>query len=130
MSKVLLGVIGAMAVSGYAFYYLSVAPLKVENQELFEENAALELSIQTQRETIRRIEENIQKTQESLNKLTQKNQQYEQEQAEYLDVFRRHSLAQLASAKPGLVEKRVNNGTQEVFNAIEADSKRISNLNN
>ena len=88
------------------------------------------LSIQTQTETIRRIEENIQKTQESLNKLTKKNQQYEQEQAEYLDVFRRHSLAQLASAKPGLVEKRVNNGTQEVFNAIEADSKRISNLNN
>ena len=97
---------------------------------MFEENTALELSIQTQTETIRRIEENIQKTQESLNKLTKKNQQYEQEQAEYLDVFRRHSLAQLASAKPGLVEKRVNNGTQEVFNAIEADSKRISNLNN
>jgi len=130
MSKVLLGVIGAMAVSGYAFYYLSVAPLKVENKELFEENTALELSIQTQTETIRRIEENIQKTQESLNKLTKKNQQYEQEQAEFLDIFRRHNLAQLASAKPGLVEKRVNNGTQEVFNAIEADSKRISNLNN
>lgn len=130
MSKVLLGVIGAMAVSGYAFYYLSVVPLKVENKELFEENTALELSIQTQTETIRRIEENIQKTQESLNKLTKKNQQYEQEQAEYLDIFRRHSLAKLASAKPGLVEKRVNNGTQEVFNAIEADSKRISNLNN
>ena len=130
MSKVLLGVIGAMAVSGYTFYYLSVAPLKVENQELFEENTALELSIQTQTETIRRIEENIKKTQESLNTLTKKNQQYEQEQAEYLDIFRRHSLAKLASAKPGLVEKRVNNGTQEVFNAIEADSKRISNLNN
>jgi TolA-binding protein len=130
MSKVLLGVIGAMAVSGYAFYYLSVVPLKVENKELFEENTALELSIQTQKETIRRIEENIEKTKESLNKLTKQNQQYEQEQAEYLDIFRRHNLAQLASAKPGLVEKRVNKGTQEVFDAIEADSQRISNLNN
>ena len=130
MSKVLLGVIGAMAVSGYAYYYLSVAPLKIENQELFEENTALELSIQTQKETIRRIEENIEKTKESLNKLTKQNQQYEQEQAEYLDIFRRHNLAQLASAKPGLVEKRVNKGTQEVFDAIEADSQRISNLNN
>ena len=127
MSKVLLGVIGAMAVSGYAFYYLSVVPLKVENKELFEENTALDLAVKEQVETIRRIEENIKKTQESLNTLTKKNQQYEQEQAEYLDIFRRHKLA---SAKPGLVEKRVNNGTQEVFNAIEADSKRISNLNN
>jgi len=130
MSKILLGVIGAMAVSGYAFYYLNVVPLKVENKELFEENTALELSIQTQKETIRRIEENIEKTKESLNKLTKKNQQYEQEQAEFLDIFRRHNLAQLASAKPGLVEKRVNKGTQEVFDAIEADSQRISNLNN
>ena len=129
MSKILLGVIGAMAVSGYAFYYLNVVPLKIENKELFEENTALELSIQTQKETIRRIEENIEKTKESLNKLTKKNQQYEQEQAEFLDIFRRHNLAQLASAKPGLITIRANKRTQEVFDAIEADSQRISSLN-
>jgi len=129
MSKLLLGVIGAMAASGYAYYLLSVAPLKVQNQELFEENTALELSLQTQAETIRRIEENIEKTKESLNKLTKQNQQYEQEQAEYLDIFRRHNLAQLASAKPGLITTRANKRTQEVFDAIEADSKRISSLN-
>ena len=130
MSKILLGVIGAMAVSGYAYYFLSVAPLKVQNQELIEENTAFQVAMQEQAETIRRIEENIEKTKESLNKLTKQNQQYEQEQAEYLDIFRRHNLAQLASAKPGLVEKRVNKGTQEVFDAIEADSQRISNLSN
>jgi adenylate kinase family enzyme len=129
MSKVLLGVIGAMAVSGYAFYYLSVVPLKVENKELFEENTAFELAMKEQQETIRRIEENIEKTKESLNKLTKKNQQYEQEQAEFLDIFRRHNLAQLASAKPGLITIRANKRTQEVFDAIEADSKRISSLN-
>jgi len=129
MSKLLLGVIGAMAASGYAYYLLSVAPLKVQNEELFKENTALELSLQTQTETIRRIEENIEKTKESLNKLTKQNQQYEQEQAEYLDIFRRHNLAQLASAKPGLITTRANKSTQEVFDAIEADSKRISSLN-
>jgi adenylate kinase family enzyme len=129
MSKVLLGVIGAMAVSGYAYYYLSVSPLKVENKELFEENTAFELAMKEQQETIRRIEENIEKTKESLNKLTKKNQQYEQEQAEFLDIFRRHNLAQLASAKPGLITIRANKRTQEVFDAIEADSKRISSLN-
>ena len=129
MSKILLGVIGAMAVSGYAFYYLSVVPMKVENKELFEENTAFELAIKEQQETIRRIEENIEKTKESLNKLTKQNQQYEQEQAEFLDIFRRHNLAQLASAKPGLITIRANKRTQEVFDAIEADSKRISSLN-
>ena len=130
MSKILMGVIGAMAVTGYAYYFLTVAPLKVQNQELIEENTAFQVAMQEQAETIRRIEENIEKTKESLNKLTKQNQQYEQEQAEYLDIFRRHNLAQLASAKPGLVEKRVNKGTQEVFDAIEADSQRISNLSN
>jgi len=129
MSKILLGVIGAMAVSGYAFYYLSVVPMKVENKELFEENTAFELAMKEQAETIRRIEENIEKTKESLNKLTKKNQQYEQEQVEFLDIFRRHNLAQLASAKPGLITIRANKRTQEVFDAIEADSKRISSLN-
>ena len=129
MSKILLGVIGAMAATGYAYFFLVVKPLQVDNQELFEENTALELSLQTQAETIRRIEENIEKTKESLNKLTKKNQQYEQEQAEYLDIFRRHNLAQLASAKPGLITTRANKRTQEVFDAIEADSKRISSLN-
>ena len=130
MSKILLGVIGAMTVSGYAYYYLSVAPLKVQNQKLIEENTAFQVAMQEQAETLRRIEENLEKTKESLNKLTKQNQRYEQEQAEYLDIFRRHNLAQLASAKPGLVEKRVNKGTQEVFDAIEADSQRISNLSN
>ncbi len=130
MSKILLGVIGAMAATGYAYFFLVVKPLQVQNQELVSENTAFQVAMQEQAETIRRIEENIEKTKESLNKLTKQNQQYEQEQAEYLDIFRRHNLAQLASAKPGLVEKRVNKGTQEVFDAIEADSQRISNLSN
>jgi hypothetical protein len=130
MSKILLGVVGAMAATGYAYFFLVVKPLQVQNQELVSENTAFQVAMQEQAETIRRIEENIEKTKESLNKLTKQNQQYEQEQAEYLDIFRRHNLAQLASAKPGLVEKRVNKGTQEVFDAIEADSQRISNLSN
>ena len=49
--------------------------------------------------------------------------------AEYLDIFRRHNLAKLASAKPGLIETRVNNKTKEVFDGIEKDSARISSLN-
>ena len=49
--------------------------------------------------------------------------------SEYLDIFRRHNLAKLASAKPGLIEPSVNKRTKEVFDAIEADSKRISDLN-
>ena len=62
-----------------------------------------------------------------INSLTSKNQQYEAEMNEYLDIFRRHNIAQLASAKPGMIEKSVNERTKEVFDEIEAASQRIAN---
>ena len=58
--------------------------------------------------------------------LQAKNQQYEAEMNEYLDIFRRHNIAQLASAKPGLIEKSANERTKEVFDEIEDISKRIA----
>ena len=45
----------------------------------------------------------------------------------YLDIFKRHNLSKLAAAKPGLIEKRVNNGTK-VFDSIEKDSRIIDSL--
>ena len=48
----------------------------------------------------------------------------------YLDIFRRHNLNQLAAAKPGLIEKRVNDGTKKVFDSIENDSKELDSLDN
>ncbi len=125
-----MGVIGAMAVTGYAYYFLTVAPLKVQNQELRDMNTAQQLTIETQKDTISSIQNNLKVAQESLTTLSTQNQQYESQMAEYLDIFRRHNLAQLASAKPGLITNRANARTQEVFDAIEADTQRISNLNN
>ncbi len=125
-----MGVIGAMAVTGYAYYFLTVAPLKVQNQELRDMNTAQQLTIETQKDTIVSIQNNLKVAQESLTTLSTQNQQYESQMAEYLDIFRRHNLAKLASAKPGLITKKANARTQEVFDAIEADTQRISNLNN
>ena len=34
MSRILLGVVGAMAVTGYAYFFLVVKPLQVDNQEI------------------------------------------------------------------------------------------------
>ena len=72
---------------------------------------------------------NLQKTSRELTGLQVRNQQYEVEMAEYMDIFRRHNLSKLASAKPGMIETRANNKTKEAFDAIENDSARISALN-
>ena len=83
-----------------------------------------------QQAAIESITKNLETTSNSLRGLQVQNQQYEIEMAEYMDIFRRHNITKLASAKPGMMEKRINDGTKEVFDAIEADSNRISALNN
>ena len=129
MSKILMSVIMAMGVSGFLYYQFSVVPMKNKLEEQAQVIIAQDLRDQEQRAAIESIQNNLAVTTESLRGLQIQNQQYEAEMSEYLDIFRRHNIAKLASAKPGLMETRVNNATKEVFDAIEADSNRISSLN-
>lgn len=122
MSKILIGVIFIMSLGGYFLYN--------KNIELQRLNTAYEVRDAEQKAAIEEITTRMETTQRALTGLQTKNQQYETEMSNYLDIFRRHNIAQLASAKPGLIEKRANAKTKEVFDAIENDSKRISTLNN
>jgi len=100
-----------------------------ENQTLKENNLKLETAVEEQKEAIEAIKESYEKQGAALNNLSQKNAQIGAEMAGYLDIFRRHNLNMLAEAKPGLIEKRINEGTVAVFKDIENDSKEISDLN-
>ena len=129
MSKLLMGIIMAMGVAGFMDYNFSVIPMMNKLEEQTKVILAQDLRDQEQKAAIEAIQNNLQQTTQALSGLQVKNQQYETEMAEYLDIFRRHNLAKLASAKPGMIELRANNKTKEVFDAIEADSQRISSLN-
>ena len=129
MSKILLGIMGAMGVSMFLYYQFAVVPMKNKIEEQTKVILAQELRDQEQKAAIESLQNNMQKTSEALKGLQVKNQKYEEDMAEYLDIFRRHNVAKLASAKPGLVEITFNKGTKEVFNAIQKDSTRISSLN-
>jgi len=129
MTRILMGIIAAMGISGLLYYNLSVVPMKVKLEEQVKVIAAQELRNQEQKAAIEAIQNNLEKTSKELTGLQVRNQAYEQEMAEYMDIFRRHNLSKLASAKPGMIETRVNNKTKEAFDAIEEDSKRISSLN-
>ena len=129
MSKLLAGIIVAMGVSGYMYYQLSIVPMKNEIIELTRVTMAQELRNQEQLDTIAAIKDSFEIAGKALQGMQVRNQQYEDQMSEYLDVFRRHNVSKLASAKPGLIEKRVNAGTKEVFDAISEDSVRISRLN-
>ena len=120
MSKVLMGIIFVMGIGSY-FLYQQYETVKAENM-------ALNFAVEEQKRTIEVIKENFEKQGKALNNLTARNAEIEGEMTRYLDIFKRHNLNKLAIAKPGLIEKRVNDGTKQIFITIENDSKQLDNL--
>ena len=120
MSKVLMGIILVMGIGSY-FLYNQYESVKAEN-------VALTFAVEEQKKTIEVIKENFEKQGKALNNLTARNAEIEGEMTRYLDIFKRHNLNKLAIAKPGLIEKRVNDGTKQIFITIENDSKQLDNL--
>jgi len=122
MSKVLIGIILVMGIGSY-FLYNQYETVKAEN-------IALTFAVEEQKKTIEVIKENFEKQGKALNNLTSRNAEIEGEMNRYLDIFRRHNLNKLAIAKPGLIEKRVNDGTKKIFITIEKDSQELYSLDN
>ena len=120
MSKILLGVIVALL--------LTLSFLWIQNSRLSSLNQAFELRDQEQKAAIESLQNDFKVQTEGLLAIQSRNQEIEAEMSRYLDIFKRHNLSKLAAAKPGLIETRVNNGTKEVFESIEQDSRNIDSL--
>jgi|TARA_R100000426_G_scaffold86908_1_gene69539 predicted RND superfamily exporter protein len=120
MSKIFLGIIVILvAITGFLYF---------QNQRLSSLNQAFDLRDQEQKATIETLQSDFQMQTQGLLNLQAKNQEIEAEMNRYLDIFKRHNLSKLAAAKPNLIETRVNNGTKEVFESIEQDSRNIDSL--
>ena len=120
MNQLFIGIIIAMALGGYFLYQ--------QNESLKIENLAFQVRDQEQQATIKAQQESFERQSSALNNMTARNAEIEGEMNRYLDIFKRHNLNKLAIAKPGLIEKRVNDGTKKVFETIEEDSKSLDNL--
>ena len=120
MQQMLIGIILVLGLGGYYLYN--------QNQVLSANNLALEGAVKEQQAAMDTMRESFEKQGKALNQMSRKNAQIEQEMNSYLDIFRRHNLNQLAVAKPGMIEKRVNNSTKQVFESIENDSKELDSL--
>ena len=62
--------------------------------------------------------------------MTRENALIEQDKAEYLEIFSRHNLDVLALKKPGMIELRMNNASEEVMEGIEDDTEALFNIGN
>ena len=122
MQQILIGLLVALGLFSYFLYQ--------DNQTLKENNYKLEIAVEEQKESMKVMKESYELQGQSLMQLQSRNAEIEQDMNKYLDIFRRHNLNQLAEAKPGLIETRINKGTADVFKSIEDDSKELSSLNN
>jgi len=120
MSKVLIGIIVVMSLATYLLWN--------ENSKLSALNQAFELRDAEQKAAIESLQNDFALQTEGLLEIQARNQEIQQEMSRYLDIFKRHDLTRLAAAKPGLIQPRINNGTKDVFDSIEEDSRNIDSL--
>lgn len=126
----LLMVLVLISVGVNYFQYTERKVLESEVKILEVNQEKLENVVKEQEETMKTMEAHAEKQADALLDLQARNQEINADMQRYLDIFKRHNLNQLASAKPGLIEKRFNEGTKKVFETIENDSKTIEELNN
>ena len=121
MQQLLIGIILVLGLGGYWLYN--------ENQTLTENNLKLEVAVKEQQETIAQIREQYEKQGKSLMQMSRMNAEIEAEKAEYLAIFAKHNLDNLALRKPGLMENRFNGASEAVMEGLEDDTKTLYNLN-
>jgi hypothetical protein len=121
--------VGGLAGGGYLWYINTqntIKDLQMEVQNERKINAAYEVRDAEQKNTIKKLEDEFEKVTTALTNQMERNAEIEAEMSRYLEIFKRHDLAKLAAAKPGLIETRVNKGTKDVFDSIENDSRIIN----
>ena len=121
MNQIFIGIILILGLGGYWLFQ--------ENITLKANNLVLESAVATQQETMDAMQASFEKQSNALQNMSQENARIEAEKAEYLQIFARHNLNSLAVAKPGLIETRINKGTDTVFEGITNDTKALYELN-
>ena len=115
MLIVVVGLVGGVVYAGYYYYKDTQSRI----QTLTENNAKLETAKAIQDQTI----ETLIADREKFDKLNKELQVKLEKANDYkntlIDKLRKHDLSKLSLKKPGLVEKKINNGTKKLFRSLE-----------
>ena len=116
MLIIVVGLIGGVVYGAYAYYHDTQQRIATLQQN----NAKLETVAKTNELTINSLQE----SQERFATLNNELQTKLNLALTYGDDLRKklhkHDLTRLSIKKPGLIEKRINNGTNKLFDSIES----------
>ena len=111
-----VGLVGGVVYGGYYYYKDTQSRI----QTLTENNAKIMAAKEAQDNTIKTLIADREKFDELNKELQTKLDKANDYKNTLIDKLRKHDLAKLSMKKPGLVEKRINNGTKKLFRSLES----------
>ena len=113
-------IMGALlaALAGGAWFYVTTTNAEIET--LTANNAILKSVAEQNQETVRQLRQDIVEEQVAMTALNERLRKSEENREQLLKIFRKHDLTRLAASKPGLIEKRINDGTAKAFDDLES----------
>ena len=115
MLIVVVGLVGGVVYAGYYYYKDTQSRI----QTLTENNAKLETAKAIQDQTIDTLIADREKFDKLNKELQVKLDKANDYKNTLIDKLRKHDLAKLSMKKPGMTEKRINNGTKKLFRSLE-----------
>tara|TARA_Y100000289_G_scaffold29371_1_gene29071 strand:- start:476 stop:886 length:411 start_codon:yes stop_codon:yes gene_type:complete len=99
-----------------------------ENGILKENNARLEIAIETQEEAIATLQSDFALQTSQLNEMTVKSQQAQRELNRYSEFIRNYELSAKIMGDPVEMQRKINNGTKHIMEDIEELSNIVDDL--
>jgi hypothetical protein len=120
LTLALVAILG-LGVWGAKHYYDSS---QEKIRALTENNVVLQVANTANLQTITQMAENSAAQQERISELDQRMEAAETYQDQLIKTLQDHDLTRLSMQKPGLIETRINDATQQIFAAIESDTAK------
>lgn len=111
---------GVLSIGAISFYYFVIKP-KIEKA------AVTELLAEQRAQELDSIKAKLEKVGEARSNLEKKYKEIELENDRFLSIFREHDFTELSYAKPGLIERRVNEATDELYSELEEITSETRN---